>query len=57
VHIAFWPTRVAWTDRSGTQALVETGKRVLRAAVESKWSVLFGLPVFQGMEERFRPAL
>ncbi|KAL5382754.1 hypothetical protein DPSP01_006313 [Paraphaeosphaeria sporulosa] len=56
VHIAFWPTRVAWTDRRGTHALVELGKSILRAASESKWETLFGLPLFSGMEEIFLPA-
>ncbi|KAF2446192.1 hypothetical protein P171DRAFT_430394 [Karstenula rhodostoma CBS 690.94] len=55
VHVAFWPTRVVWTDRAGTQALVELGKGILRAASESNWDVLFGLPVFGAMEKRYRP--
>ncbi|KAJ4353817.1 uncharacterized protein N0V89_005547 [Didymosphaeria variabile] len=68
VHVAFWPTRVEWTDRAGTQDLVAIGKEVLKAATESKWDVLFGstsegyvdvpcvgLPVFRGLEERFTP--
>ncbi|KAL1608221.1 hypothetical protein SLS60_003160 [Paraconiothyrium brasiliense] len=57
VHVAFWPTRVEWTDRAGTQDLVVVGKEVLKAATESKWEVLFGLPVFRGLEKRFRPEL
>ncbi|KAL5445511.1 hypothetical protein PMIN06_008050 [Paraphaeosphaeria minitans] len=55
VHIAFWPTRVAWTDRDGTKALVELGKDILRAASEGEWEKLFGMPLFRGMEETFRP--
>lgn len=57
VHVTFWPTRVPWTDGAGKEALVKLGKSVLRAADEGKWDELFGLPVFMGMEERFRPEL
>lgn len=67
VHIAFWPTRVAWAgSREGTRELVEVGRKVLRAAVGGEWGVLFGdgdgrggecAPLFRGVEEKFREAL
>ena len=40
VHVAFWPTRVDWTDREGTQKLVDIGVEVIRAAVEGDWNRL-----------------
>ena len=40
VHIAFWPTRVEWTNREGTKELVDIGVGVLRAVVEDNWEKL-----------------
>jgi len=40
VHIAFWPTSVEWTDREGTQKLVDIGVSVLQAAVDANWEQL-----------------
>jgi Ser/Thr protein kinase RdoA (MazF antagonist) len=34
VHVAFWPTRVEWTDTEGTQKLVDIGVAVLKAVVD-----------------------
>ncbi|KAF2031374.1 kinase-like protein [Setomelanomma holmii] len=47
VHIAFWPTRVDWTDQKGTQELVDIGVEVLKAVLDGdveflKTSKLFG---------------
>jgi Ser/Thr protein kinase RdoA (MazF antagonist) len=40
-HIAFWPTRVqGWTDREGTQKLVDIGVDVLKAALSEDWERL-----------------
>ncbi|PVI02754.1 hypothetical protein DM02DRAFT_612726 [Periconia macrospinosa] len=33
VHIAFWPTRVEWADRAGTQSLVDMGAMALKAVL------------------------
>lgn len=40
VHIAYWPTRVPWTNREGTQELVNIGAGVLQAAVDGDWDKL-----------------
>ncbi|CAI6333315.1 unnamed protein product [Periconia digitata] len=40
VHIAFWPTRVEWTDREGTQDLVDMGRAVLISALDGDWAKL-----------------
>jgi thiamine kinase-like enzyme len=47
VHVAFWPTRVHWTDQEGTQKLVEIGVGVLRAAVENDWKKLRSSELFK----------
>jgi hypothetical protein len=40
VHIAYWPTKVPWADREGTQSLVNIGVGVLQAAVDGDWKAL-----------------
>jgi hypothetical protein len=40
VHVAFWPTRVEWANREGTQKLVDIGVSVLKAAVDGDWEKL-----------------
>lgn len=47
VHVAYWPTRVEWTDREGTQSLVDIGVDVLKAAVEADWERLSTSPLFK----------
>lgn len=53
VHVAFWPTRVAWTDREGTRKLVEIGIAVLEAAIDDDWAKLRDCDLFQSAGERF----
>ncbi|KAF2259085.1 kinase-like protein [Lojkania enalia] len=50
VHIAFWPTRVEWTDQNGTQDLVDIGVSVMKAAAEEDWERLGTSPVFAGVD-------
>ncbi|KAF2184574.1 hypothetical protein K469DRAFT_708756 [Zopfia rhizophila CBS 207.26] len=40
VHIAYWPTRVEWTDHEGTGKLVEIGLKTMKAVVEGDWEQL-----------------
>jgi thiamine kinase-like enzyme len=50
VHVAFWPTRVAWADEAGTQELVDIGVGVMRLAL---YGDLFGVvksPLFDGVQ-------
>ena len=51
VHIAFWPTRVEWTDRGGTQELVAIGGEVLRTASEGKFEKLLSIYPFKELED------
>jgi hypothetical protein len=47
VHVAFWPTQVDWTDREGTQTLVNIGVGVLRAVVDDDWEKLGSSELFK----------
>lgn len=54
VHVAYWPTRVAWTDREGTRELVDMGMELLKAATEGRWGVLFSKEPLKGVEVRYK---
>jgi hypothetical protein len=51
VHVAFWPTRVEWADREGTQKLVAIGVDVLRTATEGRWKELFSVYPLKEVED------
>ncbi|KAF2786882.1 kinase-like protein [Melanomma pulvis-pyrius CBS 109.77] len=51
VHITFWPTRVQWTDREGTQKLVDIGVGVLKAAVDGNWEQLRASELLGGVAD------
>ncbi|KAH7087632.1 kinase-like domain-containing protein [Paraphoma chrysanthemicola] len=51
VHIAFWPTRVHWTDDAGTKKLVETGINVLKAVVDDDMDFVGKSELFRGVEK------
>lgn len=51
VHVAYWPTRVAWTDREGTQELVDMGVEVMEAALENDWEKLLGSRLLLGVKD------
>ena len=51
VHIAYWPTRVAWTDREGTQELVDMGVGVMEAALADDWENILGSRLLLGVRE------
>ena len=57
VHVAFWPTRVEWTDSDGTRELVSIGVRSLRTATEGRLEELLAGELFEGLEDRFRERL
>jgi hypothetical protein len=40
VHVAYWPTRVPWTDEPGTKELVDMGISVLQMALLFDWAGL-----------------
>lgn len=47
VHVAFWPTRVPWTDRDGVQKLVDLAVDVLKATVYEEWAALRASELFK----------
>jgi thiamine kinase-like enzyme len=53
VHIAFWPTRVQWTDDEGTKKLVDIGVGVLNAVLTSDWETLKQSPLFMGLDDEW----
>ncbi|KAI8940784.1 hypothetical protein NX059_002050 [Plenodomus lindquistii] len=57
VHIAFWPTRVAWTVRKGTQELVDMGVDVLKAVLGNDWKVVVGSRLLQDVKHILGPML
>ncbi|KAH7390479.1 kinase-like domain-containing protein [Pyrenochaeta sp. MPI-SDFR-AT-0127] len=50
VHVAFWPTRVEWTDSAGTQELVDIGVGVLKAVLDDDWEKLLLSPLFKDVK-------
>jgi Ser/Thr protein kinase RdoA (MazF antagonist) len=48
-HVAFWPTRVEWTDKAGTQKLVDIGVKLLKAVVDEDWDALKSSELFRDM--------
>ncbi|KAH7074676.1 kinase-like domain-containing protein [Paraphoma chrysanthemicola] len=51
VHVAFWPTRVHWTDDAGTKKLVETGINVLKAVIDDDMEFVAKSALFQGVQK------
>jgi thiamine kinase-like enzyme len=56
VHVAFWPTRVPWTDREGTQKLVDIGSGVLKSVLISDWERLRESVLFEGLSSDWTKA-
>jgi Ser/Thr protein kinase RdoA (MazF antagonist) len=56
VHVAFWPTRVPWTDREGTQELVDIGVGVLNLVLSSDWEGLEHSELFKGVSSDWTTA-
>lgn len=50
VHVAYWPTRVPWTDESGTNELVNIGVGVMKLALAGDWDGLKQSPFFRGIQ-------
>lgn len=57
VHIAFWPTRVVWTDKKGTQQLVDLGVSVLMDILEDDWEKVLESPLLRDVKEAWAPIL
>jgi hypothetical protein len=57
VHIAFWPTRVPWTDQVGTDELTGIGVNVLTAVLEGDWGKLGDSPLLTEVKGVWKPIL
>lgn len=57
VHIAFWTTRVVWTDKEGTQQLVNLGVGVMKAVLDDDWDKVFASPLLQEVKDEYAPLL
>lgn len=57
VHVAYWPTRVPWTDEKGTKELVEVGVETLKCVLEGDWRGLKGSELFSGLDESWESVL
>lgn len=55
VHVAFWPTRVTWTDEEGTQKLVDIGVGVLEGVLSEDWETLLESPLLKDVREAWAP--
>lgn len=53
VHIAFWPTGVVWTDKEGTQRLVDLGVGVMKAVLDDNWDKVFASPLLQEVKDEY----
>ena len=57
VHVAYWPTRVEWTDIEGTKELVDLGVGVLRDVLDENWDKLFVSPLLRSSKNAYTPVL
>ncbi|KAF1837896.1 kinase-like protein [Decorospora gaudefroyi] len=57
VHVAFWPTQVAWTDKEGTQKLVDISVGVLQQVLARDWDGLLASPLLRDVREAYAPVL
>jgi thiamine kinase-like enzyme len=57
VHVAFWPTSVIWTDREGTQKLVDIGVGALKSVLEDYWENLMESPLLRDVPEAYASLL
>ncbi|USP75892.1 hypothetical protein yc1106_03166 [Curvularia clavata] len=57
VHVAFWPTRVEWTDREGTQKLVDIGAAALESVLQDDWEKVLELPLLDGLRDVCAPIM
>jgi Ser/Thr protein kinase RdoA (MazF antagonist) len=53
VHVAFWPTQVVWTDKEGTQELVDIGVDVLKSVLDDDWGKLMESPLLRDVKEAY----
>ncbi|KAL1793577.1 hypothetical protein ACET3X_008559 [Alternaria dauci] len=57
VHIAFWPTRVKWSNEEETRILVELGVTTLENILKEDWEKLLESPLLGDVKERYATLL
>jgi len=57
VHVAYWPTRVEWSDREGTKELVNIGVAVLENIMSDDWERVLESPLFEGVKDVYADLL
>ncbi|KAI4918460.1 hypothetical protein J4E90_002844 [Alternaria incomplexa] len=51
VHIAFWPTRIAWSDPEETRSLVDIGVATLQNVLNDDWEKVLQSPLLRDVKE------
>ncbi|KAI4663641.1 uncharacterized protein J4E78_004057 [Alternaria triticimaculans] len=57
VHIAFWPTRIAWSGQEETKSLVDIGVMTLQNVFEEDWEKVLGSPLLRDVKEAYSTLL
>jgi len=57
VHVAYWPTRVEWSDREGTKELVDIGVAVLENIMSDDWERVLESPLLEGVKDVYADLL
>ena len=57
VHVAFWPTRVEWSDSEGTKQLVDIGVGVLESVVSGDWDKVMESSLLREVKDVYGPVL
>ncbi|KAF2128403.1 kinase-like protein [Dothidotthia symphoricarpi CBS 119687] len=57
VHVAFWPTRVEWTDEESTRKLVDLGVAVLDDVLDGEWEKVMKSPLLEDVEDEWWPVI
>ncbi|KAI4624863.1 uncharacterized protein J4E87_005344 [Alternaria ethzedia] len=57
VHIAFWPTRIAWSGQEETRSLVDVGVITLQNVLEEDWEKVLESPLLRDVKETYSTLL
>lgn len=57
VHIAFWPTRFAWSNQEETQSLVDIGVLALQNVLNDDWEKVLESPLLRDVKETYSTLL
>ncbi|KAI4691267.1 uncharacterized protein J4E84_003558 [Alternaria hordeiaustralica] len=57
VHIAFWPTRIAWSGQEETKSLVDIGAVTLQNVLNEDWEKVLDSPLLRDVKETYSTLL